>query len=57
MSRIVAISRFKELLAKLRSTAPDTAEHVAAAANVQDYRWILSSHGLTEAEIADLMRG
>lgn len=57
MSRNVAISQFKERLGKLRSTAPDTAEHVAAEANVQDYRWILFSLGVSEAEIAELMRG
>jgi hypothetical protein len=57
MSRKVAISRFKFMLVKLRSTAPGTAEHVAAEANVQAYRWRLFSLGLSEAEIAELIRG
>lgn len=57
MSREAAVARFKELLAKLRSTTPGTAEYVAAEANVQAYRWTLSSLGFSDAEIAKMMRG
>lgn len=55
--KIAAISKFRAMLARLRSASPYSAEWVAAESNVQECRWELSNIGLTEAEIADLARG
>ncbi|HJW26143.1 MAG TPA: hypothetical protein VJ576_14710 [Rhodocyclaceae bacterium] len=52
--KLAAISKFKEMLAKLRSAAPSSAAWVAAESNVQDARWALWNTGLSEAEIAEL---
>lgn len=57
MTRMMsAISNFKVMLSRLRSTTPYSAEWAAAESNVQDARWMLSNIGLTEAEISELAR-